>query len=122
MADKNKLTSSFGSSRKRKKPSLDEIDKIAEGVSGTPSTTPAAPKPAPAKKKASAPRKPAVSKKPVASVKPPPAAEEAVPMKKTSVDLPLALYQEIKILLIKDQMKFREYLTNLIEQDLKKRR
>jgi len=43
-------------------------------------------------------------------------------MKKTSVDLPLALYQDIKIHLIKRQVKFREYLTDLIEADLKKHR
>jgi hypothetical protein len=113
MADKKKLTTSFGTSRKRTKPSLDEIDKIANATSSSPpaSATPSAP--------AAAPEKKPIAKK-VAPAPPP--EPEPVLMKKTSVDLPLELYQEIKIHLIKRQTKFREYLTDLIEKDLKKHR
>jgi len=120
MADKKKLTTSFGTSRKRKKPSLDEIDKIAET---TASPSPASsPSPAPAaaqKKKPVAKRKAPAARKTAPA---PPVESPPVAMKKTSVDLPLELYQEIKIHLIKNQTKFREYLTDLIEQDLKKHR
>ena len=133
MAKKNKLTSSFGTARKRSKPSLDEIDKIAsatEPTSPAPSTSTA---PAAAPKKSAAPKqpapKPAAAKAPATRRKP--AAPNAAPvpevpadtvMKKTSVDLPLELYQELKIHLIRKQLKFREYLTDLIERDLKKHR
>lgn len=124
MADKKKLTTSFGTSRKRTKPSLDEIDKIAETTSApTPASPPLGagePSPAdpPKKKPALQPKAPAVKK---ATPAPPPE-PEPVAMKKTSVDLPLELYQEIKIHLIKRQTKFREYLTDLIEKDLRKHR
>jgi len=122
MADKKKLTNSFGTSR-RKKPSLDEINKIAEGAS-TASPTPPAPATPPKSPKAVAKPKPK-ARKPSPPVPPkpaPPLAPVDIPMKKTSVDLPLELYQDLKIHLIKNQMKFREYLTNLIEADLKKNR
>ncbi|MEM9930287.1 MAG: hypothetical protein AAF840_10745 [Bacteroidota bacterium] len=105
MAKKDQLNSSFGANRRRKKPSLDEIEKIAEQVPATNS----APKPKPAAK----PRKPVKPKAP----KPAPTAAKPI-LKKTSVDLPLDLYQDLKIHLIKRQMKFREYLIGLIEQDL----
>lgn len=120
MADKKKLTTSFGTSRKRTKPSLDEIDKIANATSRSTSAppTPPAPATAPEKKAAAEPKAPAANK---AAPAPPPE-PEPVAMKKTSVDLPLELYQEIKIHLIKNQTKFREYLTDLIEKDLKKHR
>ena len=127
MADKKKLTGSFGTNRRRTKPSLDEIEKIAAGAESASSPVPPAPASAP--KKAAPPvKKPreratgnapkAVPKRAKAAV---PASQQAdVPMKKTSVDLPLALYQDVKIHMIKKQMKFREYLTALIEADLKK--
>ena len=41
-------------------------------------------------------------------------------MKKTSLDLPLDLYKELKIKLINDQMKFKDYITGLIKADLVK--
>lgn len=51
MTDKEKLTNSFGSSnRRRKKPSLDEIEKIAREVPAN-TTGPAKPKPKVATKK-----------------------------------------------------------------------
>jgi hypothetical protein len=126
MADKKKLTTSFGTSRKRTKPSLDEIDKIANATSNSAPTppleaggpTPPAPAAAPRKKPAAPPKAPAAKQ---AAPAPPPE-PEPVAMKKTSVDLPLELYQELKIHLIKNQTKFREYLTDLIEKDFKKHR
>lgn len=122
MADKKKLTTSFGTSRKRKKPSLDEIDKIANATSSSTSAPSTSPAPAAAPKKKPAAKAKAPAPKKVAPAPAPPADPEPVVMKKTSVDLPLELYQEIKIHLIKNQIKFREYLTDLIEKDLKKHR
>jgi|AntRauTorckE5430_2_1112549.scaffolds.fasta_scaffold12577_2 hypothetical protein len=129
MADKKKLTGSFGTNRQRTKPSLDEIEKIVAGTDPAPPPAFSAPAAAPDKgatpdekpRKAATttPAKPAQKRAKVAI---PPAEPTAIPMKKTSVDLPLALYQDIKIHLIKRQVKFREYLTDLIEADLKKHR
>jgi len=109
MADKEKLTKSFGSNRRRNKPSLEEIEKIAREV---PASSAGAAKPKKGVKK------PAKAK-PKKVVK---QATTPVVLKKTSVDLPLELYQDVKIHLIKRQMKFREYLIKLIEADLKKRK
>lgn len=90
MAKRDQLGKSFGTGR-RKKPSLKEVDEIVEATS-----------------------------KPTQEPEKPKQVNPDVPMKKTSLDLPLDLYKELKIKLINDQVKFKDYITRLIKADLLK--
>jgi hypothetical protein len=100
MAKKNELLNSFSTSRKQKsvaeaKPALspEDIDRIAETVESTPNN--AAPTP----------------------IEDTPIAIKEV-LVKTSLDFPVALYEDMKITLFKKRRSMKEYILELVRQDL----
>ena len=101
MAKKKDLANSFGSRRKKSTLSAEEIDKIAEERE--------------LEKKGASSSRPPVTKK---STRRKVDKEEEVI--KTSLDMPVSLYEEMKISLIRKKKSMREYLLELIRNDLNK--
>ncbi len=129
MAKKEDLKNSFGGgSRRRKKPILSdaEINKIAEerevikkGVVSETNKSPTKteenalkPKPTAKKRITPTPKKVKKLKRVVQE------GDEAVI--KTSLDMPVSLYEEMKIHLIRQKKSMREYLLDMIKSDLAK--
>jgi len=114
MAKKQDLAKSFGSGSRKKKPALSEaeINKIAAEREAEKKKTKLVKKtvatPVPNQKKTSRSSKKQAQHQ-----------EEAVI--KTSIDMPVGLYEDMKIYLIRQKKSMREYLLNLIEQDLNKK-
>lgn len=127
MSKKEALSNSFGSTSRRRKASLSDevINQIAENREIQKKATSEKvekPKPVPTKKASSKPEntkkaKPkAVQKKLKRVVQ---ADDEEVI--KTSLDMPVSLYEDMKISLIRQKRSMREYLIDLIQKDLAKR-
>ncbi len=98
MAKKKDLANSFSSRRKKSTLSAEEIDKIAEERE--------------LEKKGA--KEPIVKKSTRRKVD---KEEEVI---KTSLDMPVSLYEEMKISLIRKKKSMREYLLELIRNDLNK--
>lgn len=100
MAKKKDLANSFGSRRKKNTLSIEEIDKIADERE--------------LEKKGVAPTPPVAKKSTRRKTE---KDEEVI---KTSLDMPVGLYEEMKISLIRKKKSMREYLLELIRTDLNK--
>lgn len=92
MQKKNDLQASFKSRKEKVALSIDDIDRIAEQV-----------------------EKPEIITKTIA---PPEEIVETMAFIKTSLDFPVSIYEDMKISLFKKRRSMKDYIIELVKQDL----